>query len=221
MVAPKLTLKSQNQTVNESDTITLLCVATGDPNPNITWTKGSTVLQQTSISNYTISSAAKDDSGTYTCTAQVTVPGLSVQPDNYQVTLTVRHKPVITSLTGNQTVNDGTDVLFFCQADAVPTPTAYNWFKNGVPIPSGSSADFVNSGQQLTVRSVKNDSAGRYSCSGTNTMGTGEEKSTFLIVQCKEEKNNLTFSTQRQNKRCGVGAESRRLAKVAGNVNRK
>ena len=94
-------------------------------------------------------------------------------------------KPVITSLTGNQTVNDGTDVLFFCQADAVPTPTAYNWFKNGVPIPSGSSADFVNSGQQLTVRSVKNDSAGRYSCSGTNTMGTGEEKSTFLIVQCE------------------------------------
>ena len=91
-VAPKLTLKSQNQTVNESDTITLLCVATGDPNPNITWTKGSTVVQQTSISNYTISSAAKDDSGTYTCTAQVTVPGLSVQPDNYQVTLTVRCK---------------------------------------------------------------------------------------------------------------------------------
>ena len=29
-------------------------------------------------------------------------------------------------MTGNQTVNDGTEVLFFCQADAVPTPTAYN-----------------------------------------------------------------------------------------------
>ena len=88
-------------------------------------------------------------------------------------------KPVITSLTSNETVNDGSDVFFFCQADAVPTPTAYNWFKNGVPIPSGSSADFVNSGQQLTVRSVKNDGTGRYSCSGTNAMGTGEEKIHF------------------------------------------
>ena len=29
-VAPKHTLKSQNQTVNETDTITLLCVATGN-----------------------------------------------------------------------------------------------------------------------------------------------------------------------------------------------
>ena len=93
-------------------------------------------------------------------------------------------KPVITSLTGNQTVN-GTDVSFFCQADAFPTPTAYNWFKNGIPITSGSSADFVNSGQQLTVRSVKKGSAGRYSCSGTNSLRTGEEKSTFLIVQCE------------------------------------
>ena len=76
-VAPKITPKSQNQTVNESDTITLLCVATGNPKPTITWIKGSTVVQQTLITNYTISSAAKNDSGTYTCTAQVTVPGMS------------------------------------------------------------------------------------------------------------------------------------------------
>ena len=94
-------------------------------------------------------------------------------------------KPQITFLTPNQTVNDGTDVSFFCRADAVPTPTTYNWFKNGVTIPSGPSGDFVNSGQELTVRNVKKDSAGRYSCSGTNIVGTGEEKSTFLAVNCE------------------------------------
>ena len=49
-------------------------------------------MQQTSISNYTILSATKDDAGTYTCTARITVPGLSVQPDNYQVTVTVRRE---------------------------------------------------------------------------------------------------------------------------------
>ena len=72
--------------------ITLLCVATGNPKPTITWTKGSSVKQQTSITNYTISSAAKEDAGTYTCTARVTVPGLSGQAENYQVTVIVRCK---------------------------------------------------------------------------------------------------------------------------------
>ena len=72
----------------------LLCVATGNPKPTITWTKGSSVKQQTSITNYTISSAAKEDAGTYTCTARVTVLGLSVQPDDYQLTVIVRCKCV-------------------------------------------------------------------------------------------------------------------------------
>ena len=74
--------------------IVLLCVATGNPKPTITWNKGSLVKQQTSITNYTISSAAKEDAGIYTCTARVTGTGLSLQPDNYLVTVIVRCKCV-------------------------------------------------------------------------------------------------------------------------------
>ena len=99
-------------------------------------------------------------------------------------------KPQIFFLTSNRTVNDGNDVSFSCRADAVPSPTAYNWFKNGVTIPSGSSGDFVNSGQELTVRKVDKGSAGRYSCSSTNVVGSGEEKSTFLTVNCELYFNN-------------------------------
>ena len=79
---------------------------------------------------------------------------------------------------------------FSCRADAVPSPTAYNWFKNGVTILSGSSGDFVNSGHELTVRNVGKGSAGRYSCSSTNVVGSGEEKSTFLTVNCELYFNN-------------------------------
>ena len=97
-------------------------------------------------------------------------------------------KPQITFLTANRTVNDGSDVSFFCQADAVPSPTAYNWFKNGVRDP-------VNSGQQLTVKNVTKNSAGRYSCSSTNIVGTGEEKSTFLAVNCELNFNYIFLSS--------------------------
>ena len=81
-------------------------------------------------------------------------------------------------------------MFFSCRADAVPPPTAYNWFKNGVPIPRGSSGGFVNSGQVLTVTKVQKGSAGRYSCSSTNVVGTGEERSTFLSVNCELYYNN-------------------------------
>ena len=74
--------------------ITLLCVATGNPKPTITWTKGSSIKQKTSVTNYTISPAAKEEAGTYTCTARVTAPGLSEQSVNYEVTVTVRCKCV-------------------------------------------------------------------------------------------------------------------------------
>ena len=101
-------------------------------------------------------------------------------------------KPQITFLTANRTVNDGSDVSFFCRADAVPSPTAYNWFKNGVTIPSGPSGSI---GQLLTLKNLTKDSAGRYSCSGTNIVGTGEEKSTFLAVNCELNFNYILLSS--------------------------
>ena len=56
--------------------------------------KDSEVKQETSITNYTISPAAKKEAGTYTCEARVAAPGLGEQTDNYQVTVTVRCKCV-------------------------------------------------------------------------------------------------------------------------------
>ena len=97
----------------------LLCVATGNPKPTITWTKGSLVKQQTSITNYTISSAAKEDAGIYTCTARVTGTGLSLQPDNYQVTVIVRCKCVQFVLINEVFLNS---VLSICMKCYVHVP---------------------------------------------------------------------------------------------------
>ena len=94
-------------------------------------------------------------------------------------------KPQVTSLTSNQTVNNGFDVSFTCQAEAVPTSITYSWFKDDGSQKLASNSDFVVNGHQLTVKQVKKSSAGRYSCSGTNYVGEGERKSTFLIVNCE------------------------------------
>ena len=63
--------------LNEHDTKLLLCVASGNPKPSYTWKKNGVIIQQHQGSNYTITSAKKEDRGQYTCEAVVSIPELS------------------------------------------------------------------------------------------------------------------------------------------------
>ena len=92
----------------------------------------------------------------------------------------------------NQTLDDddGREALFYCEADAYPTNITYNWFKEGSIIISNPNGEFfvdsMGSQSRLRVKQIKKDSAGRYSCSGTNAIGTGEQKAVYLKVNCKQ-----------------------------------
>ena len=92
-VPPDITLQSSSPIeVDEGHSTTLLCFATGNPKPTYTWKKGSAIVQTNAESNYTIASANKDHTGTYTCTATVTAPGLGQYPDSYSVEVRVKCK---------------------------------------------------------------------------------------------------------------------------------
>ena len=66
-------------------------------------------------------------------------------------------------------------------------PITFNWFKNLAKISENAEFSIVSSGSEsrLTVRQITKDSDSSYSCSGQNTVGTGEKKSVFLKVRCK------------------------------------
>ena len=94
IVAPQITLRESGPiTIDEGNTRTLLCVASGNPKPLITWYRNNVKVQEDAgNSNYTITSAKKNDAGRYKCVATVTAPGLSVNPTEYTEDVTVRCK---------------------------------------------------------------------------------------------------------------------------------
>ncbi|XP_068734046.1 fibroblast growth factor receptor 3-like isoform X2 [Montipora capricornis] len=197
VVRPSITLKSSTLELNEGETRTLLCVSTGNPKPSYKWEKDGAVLQQGTTSNYTISSAKKEDRGRYKCTAEVDAPGLSTYRASYSVDVKVKFAPQVTRLSSNQTLDDGNDATFSCTAEAYPMPITYNWFKNVVKI--SSSAEFVINDlgweSRLTVRQISKSRADRYSCSGTNSVGEGQKKSVFLNVRYAPQAVTVTATT--------------------------
>ena len=93
IVQPSIELKSPSSIeLNEHETKQLLCVASGNPKPSYTWKKDGVIIQQDSDSNYTITSAKKEDRGQYTCEAVVSAPGLSITPASYIVDVKVKCK---------------------------------------------------------------------------------------------------------------------------------
>ena len=95
--------------------------------------------------------------------------------------------PHVNSLLSNQTLDEGNDASFRCEAEAYPMPITFNWFKNLTKISQNAEFSIISSGSEsrLTVRRIQKDSASWYRCSGQNTVGTGEKKSVFLKVRCK------------------------------------
>ena len=93
-MSPIITLKTTTApTLDEGATRTLFCVASGNPKPTYRWYKDNIKIQEDpNNSHYTITSASRNDAGTYRCEAVVNVPTLGQYSDFYTVQVTVRCK---------------------------------------------------------------------------------------------------------------------------------
>ena len=62
---PNITHISGNQTVNQTDSVTLHCSADGNPAPRITWTR----VSDNGVVTFPLNITGKGDEGAYRCTA--------------------------------------------------------------------------------------------------------------------------------------------------------
>nr|XP_032658295.1 protein turtle homolog B isoform X3 [Chelonoidis abingdonii] len=170
----------------EGSSVTLTCMAFGNPKPIVTWLREGNLLSasekyQVSDGSLTVMSVSREDRGAYTCRAY------SIQGEAMHTTrLLVQGPPFIVSPPENITVNISQDALFTCQAEAYPGNMTYTWyweeenvyFKNDLKLRVRILIDGT-----LIIFRVKSDDAGKYTCIPSNSLGRSPSASAYLTVQ--------------------------------------
>uniref|UniRef100_A0A8C8E0M1 Immunoglobulin superfamily, member 9Bb n=1 Tax=Oryzias sinensis TaxID=183150 RepID=A0A8C8E0M1_9TELE len=170
----------------EGGSITLTCMAFGNPKPSVSWLREGNLMVSSakyklSDGSLTVLSITRQDRGAYTCRA------FSLQGEAIHTTrLLVQGPPFIISPPENITVNISQDAFFTCQAEAYPRNLTYTWFweqdnvffKNDLKRRVSILID-----GSLIIAQVKPEDAGKYTCVPSNSLGQPPSASAYLTVQ--------------------------------------
>ncbi|XP_027279680.1 hemicentin-2 isoform X2 [Cricetulus griseus] len=175
LVPPNIEPGPVNKAVLENASVTLECLASGVPSPDVSWFKGhQPISAQRGVTVSAdgrvlhIARAQLSDAGSYRCVATNVVGSTGLQYG-----LRVNVPPRITlppSLLGPVLL--GTPFRLTCNATGTPSPTLI-WLKDGNPVsPEGTPGlKIFPGGQVLTVASAHTSDAGSYSCVAVNAVG--------------------------------------------------
>ncbi|XP_044078673.1 neurotrimin isoform X3 [Siniperca chuatsi] len=178
-VPPKIINLSRDIVVNEGSNVTLMCQASGKPEPSISWKLISSSGDLASDDEYLeIPSISRQRAGTYECTAVN-----DIDTDVQTVDITVNYAP---------TVSEGRDVgvtlgqrgVLECEADAVPEAD-FEWYKDDRRIFNGFDGMEIGttgSLSKLTFFNVSDGDYGNYTCVAINKLGSSNT-SFLLYVQ--------------------------------------
>ncbi|XP_076984267.1 hemicentin-2 [Tamandua tetradactyla] len=183
-VLPRIQPTATHYVTNEDVSVSVPCIASGIPNPTITWTKETNTLTPRG-SHYNVSkdgtlliiNPSAQDAGTYVCTATNTI-GFSSQ----EIWLSVNTKPRI-KVNGSHdtdgplrvTAKAGDEVTLDCEAQGSPPPLV-TWTKDARPmLPVGERHGLLPSGSLRLTQTQVNDS-GRYECTASNPAGSASRR---------------------------------------------
>ncbi|XP_065128669.1 neuronal growth regulator 1 isoform X1 [Paramisgurnus dabryanus] len=168
-VPPKIYDISSNITVNEGSNVSLICTASGKPEPKISWRHITPSARKYESGEYlNITNITRDQAGDYECGAENDISS----PDTKTVRVTVNFPPAIHEMKSHG-VRPGQMALLRCEAAAVPSP-AFEWYKGEKRINMGQGIDIKNLSSRsiLTLKNMTQDRYGNYTCVAVNRLGT-------------------------------------------------
>ena len=172
-VTPQISLSSQTLMTEEKQNITIICTATGQPQPSITWSKsvGSVPKGRNKVINgaLTIHNVTKKDRGIYICRAENILGSVS------DTVLLLVFSPLRFKVLPPRVVTPliGYTIRFPCVAESDLRPSI-NWKKDGMSsLPETSN---VHRNGTLVLANIKKSHQGSYTCRATNALTTIEAK---------------------------------------------
>ena len=155
----------------EKQNVTIVCTATGQPLPSITWSKsvGSLPEDRTEVKNgtLTINSLTRNDGGTYICKAE-NILGSTSDTSLFMIFSRLRfkvHPPQEVTLVINSSVH----LPCMAESDLKPTIAWTRDGKSSLPVESN-----VLPNGTLLIRNIKKSHEGSYTCRATNALTTIE-----------------------------------------------
>ena len=169
-VAPRVSISSNQLMAEEEQTVTIACSATGQPPPNITWSKSIGNLPDTAAMNNSvlkINKVSKEDGGIYICKAG---NFLGAAEDTIQLVIFSRLRFKVRP-PAQVTAVIGYPMHLPCVAES-DLKTTVMWLKDeSLSLPAGYS---ILQNNTLVLSSVKKSHEGSYTCKVINAVASIE-----------------------------------------------
>lgn len=172
IVPPSITGQPQNLTVNLGEPIRLVVQTSGSQPLTYRWRKNGALIPGADQANFEIASAESQNGGFYV--VEVSNSAGSVASQTAVVTVSLPNAPVITQgpLSANVQLNARITLTVTATGNG---PLAYQWFKNGEPLPGANLASFE-------VASAQTSDAGSYNVRVSNSGGSSLSSAATITV---------------------------------------
>lgn len=171
LVPPQIHAWERTLEVTAGDDLSIICEATGNPMPRVSWRKYETGRdvkgEKVELTNLT-----REEGGLYVCTADngVTAPVERV------TRILVRHSPEVRIEETWKPSGESFEVELQCHVTAYPT-AKISWYKNGNVKLSTSDEIVIKAIKPkyaLKIEKLKSQNFGMYTCRASNDLGTSE-----------------------------------------------
>ncbi|XP_058789231.1 cell adhesion molecule Dscam2-like isoform X3 [Phymastichus coffea] len=188
--APQLVYKFIEQTIQPGPSVSLKCIATGNPTPHFTWTLDGFPLPQNDrfmigqyvtvhgdvISHVNITAVRVEDGGEYRCSAVNRVAKV-----HHGARLNIYGPPHVRSM-GNYAAVAGETTVIKCPVAGFPI-SSITWEKDGQVLPTSRRQEVSSNGTLILHQVDSNTDKGAYTCTARNQQGRFDSQTVQIVVK--------------------------------------